>query len=161
MVDHETRDKSIYILLSGIFYVIIYTLLVNFIYPVDNLEGSNILSRVLGSAFFFGIFSGFFTGIMAGLLVNRLNLKSPLSSGLKAGMLAAVVGSLLFPPVGAIVRIVIFGENPADLLLNISFLMNFSLIGIWPGIFVSFLTGSLGGALSSDISAKSKQFVNQ
>ena len=153
----ETRDYIAHILFAGFFYVIIYTLLVYFVYPVNLVEGNNILSRVLGAAFFFGAFGGFFTGIFAGLRVNRLNLKSPLSSGMKAGLLAVIIGSLTFPIIGAFTSVNIFGESPDQLWLNISFLINFSLVGIWPALFTGLVSGALGGVLSSDISVASNE----
>jgi len=157
MIVRETRDFIGHIFLAGIVYVVIYTLLVYFVYPVDLIEGNNILSRVLGSAFFFGAFSGLFTGLFVGLRVNRLNLKSPLSSGMIAGLIAVIIGSLLFPIVGALTWIEIFGEDPSEFWINFSFLINFSLVGIWPGLFTGLATGALGGVLSSDISVATKE----
>lgn len=151
MVSQETKSMMFPIFLSGIIYVLIYTSLLYFVYPVNLTESSNYLASILGSAFFFGAFSGFFTGLFAGIRVNFLNTKSPLSSGLEAGLLSVIIGSILFPPFGAFVIVNIFGERPSEFLFNLSYLANFSLVGVWPGAFVAVITGGLGGALSSDI----------
>ena len=160
MVCQETKSIMFNVLLSGILYVLIYTSLFYFVYPIDLTESSNYLARILGSAFFFGAFSGFFTGLFAGIRVNYLNLKSPLSSGLKAGLISVIVGSILFPPFGAFVQVNIFGDKPSAFLLNLSYLTNLSLVGVWPGAFVGVITGALGGVLSSDIVQFPKESQN-
>ncbi len=153
----EKRFFLTQILLAGLLYVSIYTLLAYFVFPVDLIEGSNVISRVLGSAFFFGVFSGLFSGLFAGMRINRLNLSSPITSGLIAGAISVLVGSLLFPVVGALVRVSVFGENPADFNLIYRYLINLSLIGVWPGTFVSLFSGSFGGVLSSGIAPAARE----
>ncbi len=145
------------ILLAGLLYVSIYTLLAYFIFPINLSEGPNIMSLVLGSAFFFGVFSGFFTGFFVGLRVNRLNLSSPITSGLIAGVFSVFIGSMLFPLFGALVRVNIFGEDPENFRTISLYLINLSLIGVWPGTFVSLFTGSLGGVLSSGIAPSTSE----
>lgn len=157
MAISEKRFFLTQILLAGLLYVSIYTLLAYFVYPVNLTEGSNIISRVLGAAFFFGVFSGLFSGLFAGLRVNRLNLSSPITSGLIAGAISVLVGSILFPIVGALVRVNVFGENPADFNFIYLFLINLSLVGVWPGMFVSLFSGSLGGVLSSGIAPTNRE----
>jgi len=153
----ENRFFLTQILLAGLLYVSIYTLLAYFVYPVNLTEGSNVISRILGAAFFFGVFSGLFSGLFAGMRVNRLNLSSPITSGLIAGAISVIVGSILFPIVGALVRVNFFGENPADFNLIFVYLINLSLIGVWPGTFVSLFSGSIGGVLSSGIAPAAQE----
>ncbi|MHA1972676.1 MAG: hypothetical protein ACTSW1_06780 [Candidatus Hodarchaeales archaeon] len=151
MVTTEMKKVSIDILCLGFFYALIYTALVFFVYPIELTTSGNIIARALGSAFFFGAFSGFFAGIVGGIWVNRLNFKSPITAGLITGLLIAILGSIFFPFIGAFVRISYFGENPSEFLIEVFFLINYSLIGIAPGVFVGQITGIIGGILTGNV----------
>ncbi|MHA1214514.1 MAG: hypothetical protein ACTSR2_07860 [Candidatus Hodarchaeales archaeon] len=151
MVTTETKKVSIDILCLGFFYALVYAALVFFVYPIELSTSGNIITRALGSAFFFGALSGFFAGIIGGIWVNRLNFKSPITAGLVTGLLAAILGSIIFPFVGAFIRISFFGENPSEFILEIFFLINYSLIGVAPGLFVGQIGGVIGGILTGNV----------
>jgi len=112
---------------------------------------SELITRALGSAFFFGVVSGFFSGFIGSSWINRLEFHSPISIGLVTGIITVINGSLFFPFIGAFIRILYFGVNPADYTLEFSLLINYSMLGVGPGIFVASITGILGGMVAPDI----------
>ena len=141
-------------MLLGLCFALIYASLVYFIYPIELIrEGTatEIFTRALGSAFFFGAFSGFISGMIAGMWVNREDHKSPIAVGIISGILTAIIGSAFFPIIGAMIRILYFGENPAVFFLEVSFLINYAVIGLTPGIALGIASGAAGGVLSGDI----------
>jgi hypothetical protein len=153
MYNSEIKKYSLDIFLLGLLYMLIFTSLMYFVFPIEIREFASLsalISGAMGSALFYGVYSGLFTGIVGGFWVNRLNLESPINIGLFTGLFSAIIGSCFFPIFGALVRIYYFGINPAEFGLEISFLINYSLIGIIPGIFVGIISGILGGMLVDD-----------
>lgn len=138
----------------GIIYAVIFSCLIFFVYPIELARFNSLaelITRALGSAFFFGVVSGFFSGFIGSSWVNRLEFHSPISIGLVTGIISVITGSLFFPLIGAIIRILYFGVNPAEYIVEISLLVNYSMLGVGPGIFVASITGILGGMAAPDI----------
>ncbi|NHJ01981.1 MAG: hypothetical protein EAX86_07530 [Candidatus Heimdallarchaeota archaeon] len=145
--------------LLGLLFALIFASLVYFIYPIELIREATIdeiFTRALGSAFFFGAFSGFISGLVAGIWINRSDYKSPIAVGILSGILAAIIGSAFFPIIGALIRILYFGENPEVFFLEISFLINYAVIGLIPGIAMGIASGAAGGILSGDIKLSTK-----
>ena len=117
---------------------------------------SELITRALGSAFFFGAVSGLFMGFIGSFWVNRLDFHSSISIGIFTGLITVIIGSLLFPPLGVLIRIYYFGINPADFPAELSLLFNYSLLGLFPGILTSVIAGILGGMATGSIGHISK-----
>ncbi len=141
------------IILFGIFYALIFAGLMYFVYPIESRNFttfSELIATTLGSAFFYGAFSGLFTGTAASFWVNRRDYSSSITIGLYTGIFSAIIGSIFFPLFGALIRVIYFGINPVDWVLEIAFLVNLSIIGAFPGIFVSMIAGIVGGIIAAD-----------
>ncbi len=151
MIFSQNRKILLDIILLGLLYAIIYTCLVYFVYPIEIGSGENVIARALGSAFYFGAFSGFFTGLIGGIWVNRLEFKSSITIGILIGLTSAILGSIIFPFIGSWLRIFYFGENPSDFIVEVYFLINYSIVGVAPGLFVGLIAGVIGGIFTGDI----------
>jgi hypothetical protein len=153
MLRTEIKRYLLDIILFGICYALIFAGLMYFVYPIESrnvASFSELIATTLGSAFFYGAFSGLFTGTAASFWVNRRDYRSSITIGLYTGIFSAILGSIFFPIFGAVIRVLYFGINPVDYGLEIAFLVNLSIIGIFPGIFVCMIAGIVAGIIAAD-----------
>ncbi|MHA2245869.1 MAG: hypothetical protein ACXADY_12970 [Candidatus Hodarchaeales archaeon] len=154
MDQREKRKYLLDILLLSIVYALIFTTLIFFIYPIDLRQFSNfseLITAALGAALFFGAISGIITGFIASTWINRLEFHSQIAIGMISGMVVAIIGSILFPPLAAFIRINYFGTNPTEFVLEISLLINYSMIGVVSGTFTAAISGIIGGMMAPSV----------
>lgn len=140
--------KYLDIILISLLYAVIFSSLLYFVNP---LEETTSIEAMLGDAFIYGAIAGFFTGFIGGLWVNRIDNPSPLPKGIITGMTSSFIGSFLFPFIGGLISVFYLGEPHYNYFLEVSFLLNFSVVSFAPAIFLAIVTGGIGGLLTGEI----------
>ena len=140
--------KYLDIIFISMLYAVIFTSLLYFVNPLGEITS---IENMLVNAFIYGAIAGFFSGFIGGLWVNRIDTPNPLPKGIVTGMTCSLIGSFLFPFLGGFISIFYLGEPSYNYLLEVYFLLNFSMISFAPAVFMGIITGGIGGLLTGEI----------